>query len=61
MMLVDNLVASNISDRAISVSGEVGTTQMFTAGISARGQALYSSPEVHRILSNHVMQRVVIA
>jgi hypothetical protein len=46
----DKLVTSNISDRAISYTTDAGTAQLWTPGLSGRGQAVSRLPEVDRIL-----------
>lgn len=47
------LIPSNISERAISISNEMGTTNLWTPGLSGRGRAIHPLPEVDRILRAH--------
>lgn len=56
-----SLVESNISERAISISNDQGTTQLWTPGISGRGTAIHPLPEVDRILRLYMQRVPVIA
>lgn len=47
------LVPSSLTDRAISISNDMGTTNLFTPGISSRGQAVHELPYVDRVLRAH--------
>jgi hypothetical protein len=47
------LVKSNINDRAISITTEQGSEQLWTPGLSGRGTAIHPLPEVDRILKLH--------
>jgi len=43
-------VYSPVNERAISISGEMGSTQLWTPGFSGRGSAVHPLPEVDRVL-----------
>lgn len=45
-----SMVPSDINERAISVSNQVGTEQLWTPGYSGRGKAIHPLPEVDRVL-----------
>lgn len=55
------LTASNLSDRAMSISTEFGTTNLWTPGVSGRGSAIHPLPEVDRVLRAHMEKRLVVA
>ena len=55
------LVASNINDRAISITTEQGSEQLWTPGISGRGTAIHPLPEVDRVLKLHMYRTPVVA
>lgn len=44
------LLATNVSDRAISISSDQGTTQLWTPGYSGRGAAVHELPVVDKVL-----------
>lgn len=55
------LTAKNLSDRAISLSTEFGTQQLWTPGVSGRGSAVHPLPEVDRVLRSYMTRLPVIA
>jgi hypothetical protein len=55
------LVRTNINDRAISISTEQGSEQLWTPGLSGRGTAIHPLPEVDRILKLHNYRIPVVA
>ena len=61
MALKYELVPSNVDPRAISISSEVGSTQLWTPGISGRGTAIHPLPEVDRVLKLHSYTVPVVA
>jgi hypothetical protein len=61
MTLAYELKKSQVDPRAISISDEMTTTQLWTPGISARGAAIHPLPEVDRILKLHMHQTPVVA
>ena len=50
MALRDRLVRSNINDRAISITTEQGSEQLWTPGLSGRGTAVHRHPIVNEVL-----------
>lgn len=61
MALRYELVSNDVSSRAISISNDQGTTQLWTPGISGRGSAVHPLPEVDRVLQQHIAKVPVIA
>lgn len=55
------LVASNVDPRAISISGDMTTTQLWTPGLSGRGTAIHPLPEVDRTLRLYMSRMPAIA
>jgi hypothetical protein len=44
------LVPTNVDPRALSISNDIGTTNLWTPGVSGRGEAIHAMPETDRIL-----------
>lgn len=61
MAVKHELMKSNVDPRAISISDEMTTTQLWTPGISARGSAIHPLPEVDRILKLYMYTVPVVA
>lgn len=51
--LADELVESNVSSRAISISDDHGSTQLWTVGLSGRGMAIHRIPYVDAVLRGY--------
>lgn len=61
--VIHELVPSNVDPRAISISSDVGSTQLFTEGFSGRGsdRAVHSIPYVNNVLKQNMYQIPVTA
>lgn len=55
------LVGSNLTDRAISITTEFGTEQRWTPGLSARGTAVSALPYVDSVVRDYAQQRLAVA
>lgn len=61
MSLKHELIGSNIDPRAISISTDTGSTQLWTPGLSGRGTAIHPLPEVDRVLKLYAQRMPVVA